>query len=288
MSVSRCSWTRCRTWPWTTSRPCAGPPTRSASSPHRCCWWAPDCRTCRRRWRRRSRTPSGCSATSTVGPSAAGDGRAGLAAPRGRGGRGLRAGGAGPALPAHRGLPLLRPGVRQGHLGRRPPIADPGADVREAAAEAEAELAVGFFGARYDRATPAERDYLIAMADLGADAGDAAVATADVARRLGRKPQSLSPARDGLIKKGLVYSAERGRIGFTVPHFGHFLRSPLSAPAGSTVVRRARPAGPAPRPPARRRPWCSTGRPSRRRARVVLQDRAGTLAAALLPPAAGR
>ncbi len=98
-------------------------------------------------------------------------------------------------------------------------------DVRAAAPEAEAELAVGFFGARYDRATPAERDYMTAMADLGAEHGDAAVATADIARHLGRKPQSLSPARDGLIKKGLVYSAERGSVGFTVPHFGKFLRS---------------------------------------------------------------
>ena len=35
-----------------------------------------------------------------------------------------------------------------------------------AAPEAEAELAVGFFGSRYERATPAERDYLRAMADL--------------------------------------------------------------------------------------------------------------------------
>ena len=40
---------------------------------------------------------------------------------------------------------------------------------------------------------------------------------------LGRKPSSLSPARDSLIKKGLVYSGERGRIDFTVPHFGRFL-----------------------------------------------------------------
>jgi hypothetical protein len=44
-----------------------------------------------------------------------------------------------------------------------------------------------------------------------------------VAIFLGRKPSSLSPARDSLIKKGLVYSAERGRIAFTVPHFGRFL-----------------------------------------------------------------
>jgi hypothetical protein len=99
------------------------------------------------------------------------------------------------------------------------------ADVAEAAPTAESELAIGFFGARYDRATPAERDYMTAMADLGADNEDGAIATADVARHLARKPQSLSPARDGLIKKGLVFSAERGSVAFTVPHFGKFLRS---------------------------------------------------------------
>jgi len=98
-------------------------------------------------------------------------------------------------------------------------------DVREAAPEAEAELAIGFFGARYDRATPAERDYMTAMADLGRDQDDGPVATAEIARSLTRKPQSLSPARDGLIKKGLVFSAERGSVAFTVPHFGKFLRS---------------------------------------------------------------
>jgi hypothetical protein len=94
-------------------------------------------------------------------------------------------------------------------------------DVKVAAPEAEAELAVGFFGSRYERATPAERDYMRAMAGLG----DGPVGTAEVAQSLGRPPSSLSPARDSLIKKGLIYSAERGSIAFTVPHFGHFLRS---------------------------------------------------------------
>jgi hypothetical protein len=98
------------------------------------------------------------------------------------------------------------------------------ADVREAAPEAEGELAVGFFGARYDRATPAERDYMRTMADLAVHTEDGAVSTADIARELARRPQSLSPARDGLIKKGLVYSSERGTVAFTVPHFGRFLR----------------------------------------------------------------
>jgi len=98
-------------------------------------------------------------------------------------------------------------------------------DVKEAAPLAEAELAIGFFGARFDRATPAERDYMRAMADLGVESEDGPVPTADVAANLGRKPSSLSPARDGLIKKGLVFAEERGVVRFTVPHFGQFLRS---------------------------------------------------------------
>lgn len=102
------------------------------------------------------------------------------------------------------------------------------ADVAVAAPEAENELAVGFFGSRYERATPGEREYLRAMSDVAADLEETdeieSVPTADVAARLGKKPQSLSPARDALLKKGLIYSGERGRIAFTVPHFGKYLR----------------------------------------------------------------
>ncbi|MEO6413263.1 MAG: ATP-binding protein [Pedococcus sp.] len=106
-------------------------------------------------------------------------------------------------------------------------------DVAVSAPEAEAELAVGFFGSRFERATPAEREYLRAMADAAqglAEAGEEideteSVPTASVAHVLDRKPQSLSPARDALLKKGLIYSGERGRIAFTVPHFGRYLRT---------------------------------------------------------------
>lgn len=118
------------------------------------------------------------------------------------------------------------------HAPRSPITA---ADVRVAAPEAEAELAVGFFGSRFERATPAEREYMRAMAMMSAVEGepgavvrddmDAAVPTAEIARALGRKPASLSPARDALIKKGLIYSGERGTVAFTVPHFGRYLRT---------------------------------------------------------------
>jgi hypothetical protein len=109
------------------------------------------------------------------------------------------------------------------------------ADVAVAAPQAEAELAVGFFGSRFERATPGEREYLRAMAETAVelaesdatawDAGGGSVPTADVAAALGKRPQSLSPARDALLKKGLIYSGERGRIAFTVPHFGRYLLS---------------------------------------------------------------
>jgi hypothetical protein len=116
-------------------------------------------------------------------------------------------------------------------LAPRSPIT--ASDVAVAGPEAERELAVGFFGSRYERATPGEREYLRAMADAASaltDSGDVldeveSVPTAEVAAVLGKKPQSLSPARDALLKKGLIYSGERGRIAFTVPHFGTFLRS---------------------------------------------------------------
>ncbi len=101
-------------------------------------------------------------------------------------------------------------------------------DVRVAAPDAEAELAVGFFGSRFERATPAEREYMRAMAALTSNEAsdmDAAVPTSEIARALDRKPASLSPARDALIKKGLIYCGERGTVAFTVPHFGRYLRT---------------------------------------------------------------
>ena len=95
-------------------------------------------------------------------------------------------------------------------------------DVQVAAPEAEGELAVGFFGSRFERATPAEREYLQSMAEL-TGGRDEPVGTTQVADQLGRRASSLSTARDSLLKKGLVYSGERGQIAFTVPHFGRFL-----------------------------------------------------------------
>src|ERR1700722_18983552 len=92
-------------------------------------------------------------------------------------------------------------------------------DVSVAGPVAAGERAVGFFGSRYERATPAEREYMRAMAMLG----DEPVPTAQVADELGRQPSRVAPANANLIKKGLIYSSERGLIAFTLPHFGRCL-----------------------------------------------------------------
>ncbi len=94
-------------------------------------------------------------------------------------------------------------------------------DVDIGSPRANEQLRRSFFSPRYDRATPAERRYMHAVASLGDDQ----IATADVARVLSRRPSDVSVQRDGLLNKGLVYAPERGLVAFTVPHMAAFLRS---------------------------------------------------------------
>ena len=79
-------------------------------------------------------------------------------------------------------------------------------DVAVAAPEAEGELAVGFFGSRFERATPGEREYLRAMADAAvaiAEQGDEelddiqSVPTSDVAA-VARQEAAVAVAGAGL------------------------------------------------------------------------------------------
>ena len=77
----------------------------------------------------------------------------------------------------------------------------------------------GFFRARWERATPAERRFLRAMA---AD-DDTPSQTADVARRLGLRITSLGPSRANLMAKGLVYAPEHGLVAYTVPGMASYV-----------------------------------------------------------------
>lgn len=81
----------------------------------------------------------------------------------------------------------------------------------------------GFFRARWERATPAERRFLRVMAPDE----DAPSQTADVARRLGLRITSLGPTRANLMAKGLVYAPEHGLVAYTVPGMAAFVNRHL-------------------------------------------------------------
>jgi hypothetical protein len=97
--------------------------------------------------------------------------------------------------------------------------------VRIATVHALADLDASFFRVRFDRLTPAEKNYLRAMAALGAGPHR----SGDIAEELGRKVNSLGPARSALIAKGMVYSPDHGDTAFTVPLFDQFMKRMMPA-----------------------------------------------------------
>lgn len=94
-------------------------------------------------------------------------------------------------------------------------------DVRVGLRDARREVDDGLYRSRWERATPAQRDLLRALADLAGD-GSAAV-SALVSRMHRTRASDLSVARNQLIKKGLVYAPERGLMAFTVPGMHEFV-----------------------------------------------------------------
>jgi len=92
--------------------------------------------------------------------------------------------------------------------------------VNSADVEALRRLDEGFFRVRFERLTPRERDYVIAMARLGTGP----YRSADVAEKLGEALTSLGPRRAAIISKGMIYSPAHGDIAFTVPMFDSYLR----------------------------------------------------------------
>ena len=78
----------------------------------------------------------------------------------------------------------------------------------------------GFFESRYQRAGAVERRVLHAIADQGGES-----ATVEMVQiRTGWSNSELQPRLAALVAKGLVYRPSRGRIAFTAPMFGAFLR----------------------------------------------------------------
>lgn len=91
-------------------------------------------------------------------------------------------------------------------------------DVKAATGRVVSRLDQNFFRVRFDRLTPSEKNFLRAMAELGAGAHR----TGDIAVQLGVRISTLSPVRAKLIRKGMIYSPAHGDMAFTGPLFDEF------------------------------------------------------------------
>jgi hypothetical protein len=88
-------------------------------------------------------------------------------------------------------------------------------------AEGNADLDQAFFPARWDRTTRAERQYLRSIVSCGS--GSDSASTSAIAELLGVAPAALSPTRQSLIEKGIIYAERRGFVSFTVPNMSQFI-----------------------------------------------------------------
>lgn len=93
-------------------------------------------------------------------------------------------------------------------------------DALAARQAAVADLDRSFFQVRLGRLTPAEKDYLRAMSELGPGAHR----SGDVAAKLERPVEQVAPIRAKVIQKGMAYAPNHGDIAFTVPMFDDFMR----------------------------------------------------------------
>lgn len=93
-------------------------------------------------------------------------------------------------------------------------------DVSDADVKAVSSLDQSFFKVRLDRCTPTEKKYMRALAELGSGRHR----SAGVADILGVKITSVAPVRNGLIRKGMIFSPSYGDTEFTVPMFDEYMR----------------------------------------------------------------
>jgi hypothetical protein len=125
------------------------------------------------------------------------------------------------ALETARGYPYFLQAIGK-HVwdnARQDPIdAD---DVEVGLLAAREEVDDRLYRSRWERATPAQRDLMRALARLG---GEASTSVSDIARAMGKaRTSDIGVARNELIKKGLVYAPERGLLTFTVPGMHDFV-----------------------------------------------------------------
>lgn len=109
-------------------------------------------------------------------------------------------------------------GYQAWNITQASPITDQ--DIDNASIIALQRLDEGFFRVRFERLTPKEREYVMAMASLG----KGPYRSSEIAEKLQEKAQQLGPRRAKIIHKGMIYSPTHGDIDFTVPLFHDFLK----------------------------------------------------------------
>jgi len=119
-----------------------------------------------------------------------------------------------------RGYPyfLQEWGAHAWDVAERSPITVRDAEI--ASAQSVQHLDAGFFRVRLDRLTPREKEYMRAMAELGPGPHR----SGDIAQTLSINVTTAGPLRNGLIKKGMIFSPQHGDTAFTVPMFDEFMR----------------------------------------------------------------
>lgn len=97
-----------------------------------------------------------------------------------------------------------------------------------AVADVSDSLGAGMFRGRWGKATRAEREYLVAVAQV-VDAGGVAQ-TRHLTALTGKTTPQWSTVRKALIDKGLIASVSQGRLRFTMPGFAEFVRQLTEMP----------------------------------------------------------
>lgn len=111
-----------------------------------------------------------------------------------------------------------------------------GTHVEASTRRATAALDASFFRVRFDRLTVREKEYLRAMAQLGAGPH----ASGEIAAAMSIDVTTAGPVRTGLLRKGMIYSPAHGQTAFTVPMFDDFMRREMPDWSPSLSPRRRR------------------------------------------------
>jgi hypothetical protein len=93
-------------------------------------------------------------------------------------------------------------------------------DARIAVEIGRQQLDQGFFPARWERASKAEKAFLRYMAEDGEEGSS----TTELAERAQKKQSSMTMTRASLINKGIIYAPALGRVAFTVPGMADYIR----------------------------------------------------------------